>query len=108
MHANGRGHDAHDAVSVYLRCDWGYNVNNRKGPTMATQKEWTRERITRVLAGRETPPRVSEFRYATDTTPAYITIKREFGSWDAALKEAGWNSRYWGRGRRPKQALQRA
>ena len=67
-------------------------------------KYWMRARIRQVLkeAGevRGDVPRVADFRKATEKTPHYLTIAREYGTWEEALKDAGFPAGSGKRGRR--------
>ena len=45
------------------------------------------------------PPKVSDWRRVTGTQwPSYLTVIRAFGSWDEAIRQAGFTPR--GRGRK--------
>jgi hypothetical protein len=67
---------------------------------IAGRKYWTRQMIIDRLQRCETPPTAAQFRKATDDSPCFLTVQREFGSWEAALKAAGWVG-FGSRGRRP-------
>ena len=66
---------------------------------MAGRKYWSRELIVDRLQRCNSPPTVAQFRRSGNDTPSYLTIIREFGSWEAALAEAGFPG-YGKRGRR--------
>ena len=66
---------------------------------MAGRKYWSRDLIVVRLQRCKSPPTVAQFRRSGPDTPSYLTIIREFGSWEAALEAAGFNG-YGKRGRR--------
>lgn len=68
---------------------------------MAGRKYWTRELLIEQLKGFSEPPRARDFRRDPDR-PHYLTFLREFGTWEAALVEAGWPPGTGRRGRRKK------
>jgi len=77
------------------------------GETLTT-KRWTRSDITdairaevKIIDGQLLVPRVADWRHAKDGRPSYMTVIREFGSWQDALREAGVPEGYGQRGRRP-------
>lgn len=64
-------------------------------------KWWTRERVIAAIQewAREhgEPPRSLEWRRATPAFPHDATVKRLFGSWNAAIAAAGFEPReQWG------------
>jgi len=64
---------------------------NRQATIISKMQTWE------VLYGE--PPKVADWRKVGGTSwPSYLTVIRAFGSWDDAMREAGFEPR--GRGRR--------